>query len=47
MRDGFGWKQGPFEIIDKLGSSWFKKKLKNSNKNIPTLLEAVGEGSYY
>ena len=41
MRDGFGWKLGPFEIIDKIGLSWFKNELQNSKKNIPALLDST------
>lgn len=47
MRDGFGWKQGPFEIIDKIGPTIFKSQLTNSKKNIPEILEAVGNDSFY
>ena len=37
MKNGFGWKFGPFEIIDKIGSSFLKEKFINSKKNIPNL----------
>jgi len=47
MRDGFGLKQGPFEMIDTLGVEWFKKKIEASNEAIPKLLNSIGEGTFY
>ncbi|MDA1343876.1 MAG: 3-hydroxyacyl-CoA dehydrogenase NAD-binding domain-containing protein [Proteobacteria bacterium] len=38
MRDGYNWKFGPFELLDKIGVSWFVDKLKSENRPIPTLL---------
>jgi len=47
MKNGFGWTFGPFEIIDQLGSSFLKEHFLNTNKNIPTLLEDIGENKFY
>lgn len=47
MRLGYGWKYGPFELIDKLGPAWFAKKLVESQIAVPPLL-ALAEGrSFY
>ena len=47
MKNGFGWQIGPFEIIDKIGQSFLKEKFINSNKNIPILLEQIGNDKFY
>ena len=47
MRLGYNWKHGPFELIDRLGASWFRERLRAHGKSVPALLEAVGEGSFY
>ena len=47
MKNGFGWKFGPFEIIDKIGSSFFKDYFINLNKKIPILLDKIGEDKFY
>lgn len=47
MRLGYNWKFGPFELIDKLGPSWFAKRLKADGMNVPPLLETVGEQKFY
>lgn len=47
MRLGTNWKSGPFEMIDQLGASWFSAKLKEDGIAVPTLLQKVGEGSFY
>lgn len=47
MRLGYNWKMGPFEILDKIGPSWFREKLQSEKISIPSLLEKVGEGTFY
>lgn len=47
MKNGFGWQLGPFEIIDKIGTSFLKQKLNNSKKNIPSLLNDIGDNKFY
>ena len=47
MKNGYAWKWGPFELIDKLGAKWFADKLAAEGLAVPAILEAVGEGSFY
>jgi 3-hydroxyacyl-CoA dehydrogenase len=47
MRLGTNWKKGPFEMIDALGPKWFADKLKEEGLEVPELLEAVGDGTFY
>ena len=47
MKNGYAWKWGPFELIDKLGASWFAEKLTEQGMAVPPLLQQVGEGSFY
>ncbi len=47
MRLGYNWKFGPFEMIDALGPVWFAEKLAAEGLDIPPLLKAVGDGSFY
>jgi 3-hydroxyacyl-CoA dehydrogenase len=47
MRLGYAWKKGPFELIDDLGAAWFIERLKADGKDIPALLTAVGDGTFY
>lgn len=47
MRLGYNWKQGPFEMIDALGTTWFRERLAAEGKAIPPLLAAVGDGPFY
>jgi 3-hydroxyacyl-CoA dehydrogenase len=47
MKNGYAWKWGPFELIDKLGPRWFAERLAAEGMAVPTLLEKVGDGSFY
>ncbi len=47
MRLGTNWKKGPFEMIDDLGPKWFADKLKEEGIDVPEMLEAVGDGTFY
>ncbi|MBW2278546.1 MAG: 3-hydroxyacyl-CoA dehydrogenase/enoyl-CoA hydratase family protein, partial [Deltaproteobacteria bacterium] len=47
MRTGYAWKYGPFELIDQLGPAWFKERLVAEDRPVPSLLEAVGDGTFY
>lgn len=38
MRLGYNWKQGPFELIDRLGAAWFTARLERDGIAIPALL---------
>ena len=47
MKNGFLWKKGPFEMLDDLGPSWFSSRISDEGMKIPSLLESVGEGTFY
>ena len=47
MRLGYNWKQGPFEMIDALGAAWFASEITALGIDVPPLVKAVGEGSFY
>ena len=47
MRNGYAWKSGPFEMIDQLGPAWFANRLDQNNLEIPPLLLAVGNQTFY
>lgn len=53
MRSGYGWKMGPFEMIDALGGegqsgpAWFAEKLKSEGREVPKLVAQVGNGTFY
>jgi 3-hydroxyacyl-CoA dehydrogenase len=45
MKLGFGWKWGPFELIDRLGAAWLAQRL---GDQAPALLaKAAGLGGFY
>ena len=47
LKLGYNWKYGPFELLDKIGASWFVEKLKKEGRSVPSLLEKVGENTFY
>ena len=47
MRLGYNWKQGPFEIIDKLGAAWLAGRLEADGIAVPKLLKDVGDKTFY
>ena len=47
MKNGYAWKWGPFELIDKLGPRWFAERLAAEGMAIPPLLEQVGDNNFY
>jgi len=48
MKDGYGWKTGPFELIDSMGADWFTEKLKAANIAVPPMLSLAAEkGGFY
>jgi 3-hydroxyacyl-CoA dehydrogenase len=47
MRNGYAWKYGPFELIDRIGGAWLAERLRSEGMAVPPLLEAVGEGTFY
>lgn len=53
MRLGYNWKYGPFELIDRLrkdnesGAKWLSEELKVLGKEVPEILEKLGDGNFY
>jgi len=47
MRLGYAWKWGPFELLDKIGPAWFRERLAAAGVIVPSLLEKVGDGTFY
>ena len=47
MRLGYAWKWGPFELLDKIGPAWFREKMAASGVTCPSILEKVGDGTFY
>ncbi len=47
MRLGYGWKHGPFELIDRLGTAWLVERLNEAGMTVPGFLrDAVGKTFY-
>ena len=47
MKLGYGWKWGPFELMDRIGPKWIADKLEAEGYAVPALLRAVGDGTFY
>jgi len=53
MRLGYNWKYGPFEIVDKFalgdksGAEYFAEKCEADGIEVPAIIKAVGNGSFY
>lgn len=48
MRLGYNWKNGPFELLDRLGAGWFAERLRAEGRAVPPLIErAAAEGGFY
>ena len=48
MRLGYNWKEGPFELIDRVGADWFAGKLADEGRAVPSLLTHAAErGGFY
>ena len=48
MRLGYGWKDGPFQLIDMLGGEWLRDQLIGQGRAVPPLLEeAIAGGGFY
>ncbi len=47
MRLGYNWKEGPFELIDRLGTAWLVERLHAAGMTVPKFLEeSVGKTFY-
>jgi 3-hydroxyacyl-CoA dehydrogenase len=47
MRLGYAWKQGPFELIDRLGTDWFAARLEKDGLPVPELLRIAAGRPFY
>ncbi|MBI1301385.1 MAG: 3-hydroxyacyl-CoA dehydrogenase [Alphaproteobacteria bacterium] len=47
MKLGYNWKQGPFEMIDALGSKWFSEELEKAGMSVPDILKKLGDQNFY
>ena len=47
MRLGYAWKQGPFELIDRLGTDWFAARLEAERLPVPELLRTAAGKTFY
>ena len=47
MRLGYAWKWGPFELADRLGPAYVAGRLRAEGRDVPALLDRVGDGSFY
>jgi 3-hydroxyacyl-CoA dehydrogenase len=48
MRLGYAWKEGPFQIADRLGAVWLVDKLEAEEREVPDLLrKAADAGGFY
>lgn len=47
MRLGYNWTDGPFALIDKLGTGWFAERLRADGQEVPPLLEIAAGRPFY
>ncbi len=47
MKLGYNWKYGPFELLDRIGLSWFVEKLKKEGRSVPAMIESLGSNTFY
>ena len=47
MKLGYNWTYGPFELMDRLGATWFAERLDAEGQAVPELLGKVGKGDFY
>lgn len=47
MKLGYNFKKGPFEMLDNIGPAFFVKKLKEEGRDVPAILEKIGDQSFY
>ena len=47
MRLGYNWREGPFELADRLGAGRLADRLRAEGRPAPPLLEAAREGGFY
>jgi 3-hydroxyacyl-CoA dehydrogenase len=47
MKLGYGWKNGPFAMIDALGASWFAERLQAEGLPVPKMLKVANGRPFY
>ena len=47
MKAGYGFRWGPFELMDVVGPAWVAGKLAEEGRSVPPLLQQVGDGTFY
>ncbi len=47
MKLGYNWKQGPFEMLDKLGVDYFINRLKAEGEKVPAFIEQAAGKTFY
>jgi 3-hydroxyacyl-CoA dehydrogenase len=48
MQLGFGWKHGPFALVDQLGAGWLADRLEAAGSPVPDVLaQAARKGSFF
>ncbi len=47
LRLGYAWKWGPFELADRLGPAYVAGRLRAEGRDVPALLDRVGDDSFY
>ncbi|MDP2119190.1 MAG: 3-hydroxyacyl-CoA dehydrogenase NAD-binding domain-containing protein [Hoeflea sp.] len=45
VRLGYNWKEGPFQIADRVGAAWIVEKLRDEGRAVPPLLETAAKGA--
>lgn len=47
MRDGYGWKHGPFEMIDRFGAALLRDEMVRQHRPVPPLLHEAAMGRLF
>jgi 3-hydroxyacyl-CoA dehydrogenase len=47
MKLGYGWKFGPFELMDQVGTGWLAEQYRAKGRKAPKLLEIAAGRSFY
>lgn len=47
MKLGYNWKQGPFEMIDRIGAAAFAARLEKEGMAVPEIVRLAGDRSFY
>jgi 3-hydroxyacyl-CoA dehydrogenase len=47
MREGYNWKYGPFELVEKIGKDWFEQQLTKEGIALPPVLKIAAGRPFY